>query len=168
MKSNESEGEILEKELIDYSLINMDSYDALKKAVDLFNLKPSNGWAKGYHFTLRNFGDDIVFTVIGQDINGYFSKNDFNPRTNKFKYGEHKVPLGGNFYEYDGEKEYKLDSIKNSWIVDAKPSPNYLNDKTIIARNVVNPLTDKSTENISITKDDGKKWTRLKFNEGSL
>ena len=152
-----------ENSFIDFDKVKINSKDALVNTKKELNLQPGKGWAKGYHFAIRNHGNKIILSVVGEDENGYFSKVYFNATTGELIVGEHKVPYGGQLYK--GKDRIVLSSNEKMWIVQAEISPNYNEDNTIIVQGVIHPLTSKSYPSLFITNNSGKDWRELKFDK---
>lgn len=56
--------------LIELDDIVMDSPALVKKAERAFQLSPSRGWAKGYHFVLNKKDNILYVSILGDTPNG--------------------------------------------------------------------------------------------------
>jgi len=81
------------------SLIN--SNEALRIAKEDYKLKPGEGWAIGYHFTLNRISGDIIIQVFGRDSHDNFTKISINAKTKEVMDAIHKVTHDGVTYNWE-------------------------------------------------------------------
>jgi hypothetical protein len=81
--------EPIEQEIDRTQFINMDnliltSENAVLSAINDYGLLPGQDWAKGYHFVLRSFDDEIDFQVVGLDDDNKILRLAFNGSNGHF------------------------------------------------------------------------------------
>lgn len=143
--------------IIDFTDIQIDSSQALKKAKDYFNLKPGKNWAKGYHFVLNKQNSNLILTVVGVDDNGYFTKVIFDAGTGEIMSAIHKVPSGGGFYESKSQSTL-IGGYKPYAILGSNISPNFTSDQSIIIWGYSEPSSINSLPIVKTTTDGGGEW----------
>jgi len=79
----------------------IDSKEALKIAKRKYHLKPGEGWAIGYHFTMDKSGGIIIIDVVGRDNQNNFSRISINAKTKEIVNAIHKVPIGDGKYQWE-------------------------------------------------------------------
>lgn len=60
------------------------SENAVFSAITDYNLLPGKDWAKGYHFVLRSFDNNIDFQVVGLGIDNKIIRIAFDGSTGNF------------------------------------------------------------------------------------
>lgn len=89
------------KDLFDNMDSLIDSKEALEIARNKYKLKPGEGWAIGYHFTLNKVSGADVMQVFGRDISNNFTKISIDAKTKEVLSAIHKVTYDGVTYNWE-------------------------------------------------------------------
>ncbi len=143
--------------------INLTSKEAISKCISYFKVIPGQNWAKGYHFRLNKQNNIVVLTVVSLDKEGYFTRTSFNATTKQLICGIHKIPKGGGLFK-EGRK-IDLNNGKQVSMEGISISPNYANDKSIIAWYFINPYKPNMSLLASITINGGRSWNVLNIKD---
>ena len=145
--------------LIDFNETLIDSPQALKNAIDYFNLKPGEQWAKGYHFVLDKKDNEPILTVVGLDGDGYFSKVFLNGTNGEISSAIHKLPFDGGFYELNSQTA--LTGDKPYAILGGNISPKFIHDQSIIIWGYSEQSSIYSLPIVKVTNDAGANWKEI-------
>lgn len=90
IRDNEVEIQPIQLEIDKTQFINMDSLrltseKAVSYAINDYGLLPGQDWAKGYHFVLRSFDNNIDFQVVGLDDDNKMMRIAFDGNGNFIK-----------------------------------------------------------------------------------
>lgn len=87
--------------LIDNMNSLIDSKEALKVAIQEYNLQPGEDWAIGYHYKMEKYLGIVIITVFGRDNQKNFARISINAQTKEVISAIHKVTHDGTNYEWE-------------------------------------------------------------------
>lgn len=134
----------------------LDSPEILQKSKKLFELKPGQFWAEGYHFALDKFEGQVYLTVVGLNKDNYFTKIIWDPKNGDVLEAIEKLPNGGGAIVINNDLEKQVFNTEGE--VNGIAISEDENKVLLWGNNFVNQVSPPSYPFVKFSKDRGKSW----------